>query len=100
MITTINQWVMQGIEPQLTVYLMLDYATAQQRINGRKTNEVTKRETTPYDHEQAAFFRTVTRGYETLYQDKANVMRLDGKLTVETNAQAIYQSICSLLDSP
>lgn len=94
MITAINRWVMRSLEPSLTVYLMIDYATAQSRISTRRNHEATA-----YDHERTAFFRNVARGYEALYADKPSILRLDSKLTIETNAQTIYQRICNLMDT-
>jgi dTMP kinase len=95
MVHAINQWTMKGIVPDLTIYLAIDYATAQQRLN--KT--IRSGELMHYDQERADFFRRVTRGYDSLYANRDDVIKLDATQKVETNAQIVHQHICALMGS-
>jgi len=90
MIRTINEWIMRGIKPDLTIYLVIDYATAQQRIAARHGNST-------YDQEQVSFFRLVTKGYEELYEHRSDVMRIDGTLSIDTIVHRVYQRVCALI---
>jgi dTMP kinase len=94
-IDTLTTWTMQGLMPDLTVYLVIDYATAQQRINKKsRPGEIDS-----YDQEGVEFFRRVARGYEALYANRPNVMRIDATQNIETNAHLVYQRICALMGS-
>lgn len=94
MITAINRWVMRGVTPHLTLYLAIDYTTAQQRRQSRASTDLNR-----YDQEKIQFFRRVVQGYEALYTNNRSAKRLDGSLTVETNAQEAYHAICALMGS-
>jgi dTMP kinase len=89
-IQTVNDWIMHGIKPDLTIYLVIDYTTAQQRIAGRPGNGT-------YDNEQSTFFRIVAKGYEELYTQRSDVMRIDATLPIETIVHRIYQHVCALI---
>lgn len=92
-VATVNQWTMKGIVPDVTVYLAIDYATAQQRLNrGSRPGDLAH-----YDQERADFFRRVTRGYESLYANRSDVIKLDATHKVESNAQIVHQYICDLM---
>jgi len=91
MVATINRWIMRDIKPDLTVYLIIDYATAQERIHGRHNNHKI------YDHERASFFRQVTKGYDTLYQNRSDVLRIDATLPLEKIVSMVHQRVCDLI---
>lgn len=95
MLSRLNEWTLQGLVPDITVYLAIDYATAQQRLYKKNRPG----EILTYDQESVEFFRRVIKGYEMLYADNPNVMKLDATHTVETNAQLVYQRICALMGS-
>lgn len=91
MVQSVNSWVMHNIKPDLTIYLVVDYATAQQRMQTRRS--------TPqiYDHERASFFRNVAKGYDTLYGNRTDVLRIDATLPLEKIVTTIYHRVCSLI---
>jgi len=93
MIQQINEWAMRGVKPDITVYLMIDYATASQRISGRGVDGL------GYDQEKIAFFQRVAQGYEALYAGRTDVMRIDARLPIDTIAQAIHQRVCALMSA-
>lgn len=95
MVNAVNEWTMKGIVPDLTIYLAIDYTTAQQRLN----KEFRPGELVHYDQERADFFRRVIRGYDSLYANRKDVIKLDATQKIETNAQIVHQHICALMGS-
>jgi dTMP kinase len=93
MVQAVNTWTMKKIVPDLTIYLAIDYATAQQRL----TKNARADELMHYDQERSDFFRRVIRGYDTLYANRRDVIKLDATHKVETNAQIVHQHICALM---
>lgn len=86
-IKTINNWAMQGIEPDLTLYIEIDINTAQQRIF--KRNEAL----TSFEKEKSNFWEKVIEGYEKIFDKKTNIIRLNGKLTPEELTQKAVKQI-------
>jgi len=93
MIDTINAWVMRDVKPDLTVYCMIDYATAQKRLRERVSG------VSGYDREQVEFFRAVIQGYEARYAQRRDVMRIDATLPVESLVHEVYHRVCALVGS-
>lgn len=92
-VQSINSWVMKGIVPDLTIYLSIDYATAQQRLHkSARLGDIMH-----YDQERVDFFRRVIRGYESLYADRDDVIKIDATQKIESNAQLVHQHICTLM---
>lgn len=81
MIKQINSWIMGSIKPTITVYLELDSQTAYQRIEQRKE------QLTDFEKEQKSFFERVIHGFETLYKDRKDIIRLDARQKPEIIAQ-------------
>ncbi|MCL5875006.1 MAG: dTMP kinase [Candidatus Dependentiae bacterium] len=73
-ISTVNNWVMQGIKPDLTLYIKVTSDIARERIFLRKEKLTT------FEHEQKLFFDRVIQGFDALYKDRADVVILDGTL--------------------
>jgi dTMP kinase len=92
-IQSLNAWTLQGVQADLTVYVEIEYSTAQQRIHTTSRNQ----EIVAYDQEHAAFFKRVIHAYEELYANRTDVMRIDGTLSIETNAQHVYHAVCTLV---
>ncbi len=88
MITTINNWAMRGIKPDLTFYVKVDIACALERIAQRK-------EQTAFEKEQEGFVKKVMEGFDIIFKNRENVITLDGteKPSIVTNSalQAIEQ---------
>lgn len=76
-IKDINNWAMQNITPDLILYIEIDIKTAQQRIF--KRNETL----TSFEKEKSNFWEKVIDGYEKIFKNKSNIIRLNGKLTPE-----------------
>ena len=82
MIRQINNWATCGIKPNLTVYLKIDLQTAQNRI-GLRAEKLTA-----FEKAGAEFMQRVINGFNELYQNRTDVLILDGSLpTVELVTQ-------------
>lgn len=77
MIKKVNAWAMQHIEPDLTFYLDITIATALERVFLR--NE----EITSFEQEKQAFWEKVQHGFDTIFQNRKNVVRLSGELSTQ-----------------
>jgi dTMP kinase len=87
MISTINQWAMQNVMPDLTVYLRLDPQIAAQRIAQR--NEAL----TAFEQEKLDFWQRVAQGYEEIFRGRNNIIALDATLPAEELLQATLSQL-------
>lgn len=72
MIKIINQWTMQGIEPDLVIYLKIPVATAYERMQQRGE------EKTVFEAEKREFLERVARGFDQLFTNRQQVLIVDG----------------------
>lgn len=91
-IVTINEWTLQGVRPDITFYLEIDYATAQERI-GKRIGELSS-----FDQAKEGFFTKVIQGYEDLYRDRHDVVRLDARRPIEESCQKAYEIVIRMLN--
>lgn len=75
MITAVNRWALQNIAPHLTLYVKLDWNIALQRI------EKNRGELTAFEKEKQEFFERVAQGFDTLFEKRSDVLRLDGTIS-------------------
>lgn len=80
-ITYVNAIAMVGIVPTLTVFIELDPHIAFARIQARG-GRLTSIESRGPD-----YLQRVQNGFETLFKNRSNVLRLDGRLTQEAMLQ-------------
>ena len=71
-ITTVNRWVMEGIEPDIVLYLKTDPLIARERI--QKRNE----KLTSFEKEDLSFTLKLVQGFQTIYEKRTNVITLEG----------------------
>lgn len=76
-IKKINQWTMNDIEPDLTIYLKINYETMLQRISNRKNIST-------FEQEHADFFRRVIKGFENLMNERNNILYIDASQSFES----------------
>jgi len=96
MIKQVNKWAMQGIEPDLVLYIKLDFHVALERImlRGGKL--------TSFETEKELFWKRVSDGYNKLFKDRKNVVEIDGTKSIDELAKAACQIIIDkiILDKP
>jgi dTMP kinase len=90
-IKAINTWAMDGYEPDLTLYLQIDYQTAARRLRQRRETA------TVFEQEEALFFERVIQGFETMYRERSTVRTLDATASIEQVSRAAYQEIMKVL---
>jgi dTMP kinase len=89
MINTINSWVMNGITPDLTVYVKVLPDVASQRIMKRNA------ELTSFEKEKKDFIQTLVDGFDALYKDRKDVIIIDGNQTFQDVATQATNAVIS-----
>jgi dTMP kinase len=77
MIKQINDWALQGIQPNIVFYLELSIAQAQKRLEQRNIR------LTSFEKEESTFWENIIKGYKELYKNRPDVCRLDATKTPE-----------------
>ena len=77
MIESINRWAMNNITPDLIFYIYLDIPTALTRISHRGEK------LTSFEQEKKEFWIRTINGFESIFKDRNNVVKLDGTNTAE-----------------
>jgi len=73
MIKSVNSWALQKIEPDIIFYLEIDIQTAMQRIFKRSEA------LTSFEKEKVGFWQKVIKGYDQIFKDRKNIVRIDAK---------------------
>ncbi len=85
MIRSINNWAMNNITPDITIFVRIPVPQALKRINNRgNISAYEKCET---------FLHNVAQGFETLYKNRNDIIIVDGTQTQET----ITHQVCNAL---
>ncbi len=77
MITTVNDWAMNGIKPDVTVFVRVSAEIATARIMKRKL------ELTSFEKEKQDFILKLIDGFEALYKNRKDVIIIDGNHALE-----------------
>ncbi len=85
MINTVNHWAMHAIKPNVTLYTKVPITVALERIKQRKA-------LTAFE-QRKSFLQRVTNGFETLYQNRADVMVIDGTQAPNNMITNAYEAI-------
>ena len=91
-IQQVNQWCMNTITPDLTLYVRIPIATAIERIKARN------QALTSFEKEKQDFTQRVMDGFETIMKHRSNSVILDGLKTPEQLATDGLQKIMALLE--
>jgi dTMP kinase len=84
-IQTVNQWTMNNVLPDLTIFIKIPVSVAQQRIAARGN--------VSYFEKQSDLLKRVDQGFEEIFARRNNVMRVDGTLSINMIVQNIYMQI-------
>ena len=93
MIKNINHWVMAGTKPDLLLYIDLDVETAFNRIMQRKEL------LTDFEKEKKSFFERVVAGFEEIFKNRPEVIRLNGQHSAEDVGKQALTPILTFLAS-
>jgi dTMP kinase len=78
MLKAVNEWAMQGRNPDITIFVQVDPNIAQKRLISR--NEAL----TAFEKEQESFMQKVNDGFCALYQNRTDVILINGACDQET----------------
>ncbi|MGE0009205.1 MAG: dTMP kinase [Candidatus Babeliales bacterium] len=90
MIKSVNAWALDGVAPDLTIYVYIDGQTATERVIERG------KELTAFEKEAQDFFNKLINGYTMLYKDRSDVLVIDGRQPREVMAQQVYDALFTL----
>lgn len=90
-IKTINEFVMNGIKPDVTVYVKVNPQTAIDRILKRGVA------LTSFEKEKNEFIEKLVYGFDTLYKNREDVIIIDGNQSQEQVTQEALIRLRSLL---
>ena len=90
-IQKINSWVMQKIEPDLTIYIQVPLETALERLKKRKGKP------TSIEQEKKAFTKKVINGFDTIFTKRPHVLTLDGRQDAEMLAKTALANVMRFL---
>jgi dTMP kinase len=93
MIKEINEWVMQEIKPNLTIYLKIPAALAAGR-----TAERHKRPTS-FEKENIEFFQKLVTGFDEIYKEREDVIIIDGSKSLEEVIQYATTAVLSWIST-
>lgn len=93
MIKIINQWTMQGIEPDLVIYLKIPVTAAYERMQQRGEQK------TVFEAEKRDFLERVARGFDQVLAGRSNVVIIDGMQDPETVLAQTYEYIQTWLSN-
>lgn len=86
-IAAINAWAMNNKKPDLTIYVRVNLTTSMERIAAR--NE----KLTSFEQEKKEFFQRVIEGYDTMYQQRDDVLIIDGNRDKELVVQQTLEEL-------
>jgi len=90
-IKKINNWAMQKIEPDLTLYIQIPLKIALERLKKRKGRP------TSIEQEKETFTKKVINGFETLFANRQNVLTLDGQQDADMLAKTALANVIRFL---
>lgn len=90
-IESVNAWAMQGVTPDLTLYLRIDYEIAAARIEKRAEKK------TVLEQEQAAFFKRVCDGFDTMFRESPRACIIDASVSQDLVHKACIEQVRSFL---
>lgn len=86
-ISQVNTWALGDVQPDLTIYLSIDYETSQQRIAQRKQTK------TVIESEEKEFFDKVIFGFNELFSKRSNVITIDSRPIFEVVVNQLYEKV-------
>ncbi len=85
----VNQWAMQGIQPDITFYVRITPQQAMERIQQRNIH------LTVFEQEQKEFTERLVTGFDTIFATRTNVITLDGMHTPEQLTEQAFITVQS-----
>jgi len=93
MISAVNRWCMQDIQPDIVFYLRIDAQTAIDRIKNSRGLP------NKFEETILAKMQTLINGFETILAQRSNVIILDANTDPEILTQKIFEIIMNRIDN-
>jgi dTMP kinase len=90
---SINTWAMQGLEPDIVLYIQVPYATARERIIKRNA------QLTSFEQEQESFLQKLVVGFDALLSNNPRCIKVDGTQDPDTVACVTVKKIIDSINS-
>jgi dTMP kinase len=90
-IQQVNAWVMNTIKPDITIYVQVPIEVALKRIIKRKES------LSSFERERIDFVERLITGFETLFNNRTDVITVNGQLPPEELAEISYHQVQSFL---
>lgn len=92
MIKRVNAWAMMNREPDITIYLVIDYDRACKRLQKRDEPA------TVFEQERKAFFERVAQGFEDAFKERSSVIRVDASMAQGEVYKIVKESVYRYFD--
>lgn len=89
-IEMVNCWAMDGIKPNLTIYLKISPEQARKRLEERS------KQLTAFEQEVDSFRERLVKGFETIFAKRKSVVTLDAMLPIEELTNKALHAIIPL----
>jgi dTMP kinase len=93
-IKAINEWCMDGINPDIVIYIKIDVQSAFKRIYKRQET------LTAFEKEQKDFWERIIAGFEEIFSNKKNIITIDGTKNPDEMLNDTLKEIIHLLKTP
>ena len=90
MIKTINQWAMESTQPDLVVYIDTPIELAQQRLVS------SRKHLTNFELEEKMFWQRVQNGFNEIFKNRDDVIKVDGSLSHSVNSALILEKVLEM----
>ena len=94
-IKTMNEFVTDGLYPDLTFLLQLDVNTSFERLNNRYSKSTKKFDR--IENEDRPFHKKIHDGYNEIYKSSKRIFKIDASLSVHTVENLIKNKILELI---
>lgn len=86
-IQMINAWAMNGIEPDVTIYVRIQPEQALNRLRIRNQT------LTAFEQEKTDFYLKLVHGFDTIFTQRTNVITVDGTQNQDIVTQDAYKAV-------
>lgn len=90
MIEEVNKWVMNGVRPNLTLFIRVSLKTSRERVG--------KRGTLSSFEQQESFMSRVAQGFESMYADRSDVVTIDGDRSTQEVSKSVIAEVMKWLE--
>ncbi len=90
-IKKINEWVMECVKPDITLYIKVSTTSAVERLKKRKGRP------TSIEKEKEAFTKKVVEGFDTIFKNRSDVIILDGEQSEQMLHKIAHANIINFL---